>query len=85
MVLNQLYDIFFREAAEDAGFDVLRVISQPAAAALAYGKVNRNFFSVIMGQMTFTAQQWCSTISGRMLNVLCPYKSQFRVRKLLKA
>lgn len=26
-----------REAAEDAGFDVLRVISQPAAAALAYG------------------------------------------------
>lgn len=47
---------FFREAAEDAGFDVLRVISQPAAAALAYGKVNRNFFSVIMGQMTFTAQ-----------------------------
>ncbi|KAJ7383631.1 Heat shock 70 kDa protein 14 [Desmophyllum pertusum] len=25
-----------REAAEDAGFDVLRVISQPAAAALAY-------------------------------------------------
>lgn len=45
MVLNQLCDIFFfREAAEDAGFDVLRVISQPAAAALAYGKVNRNFF-----------------------------------------
>jgi len=30
--------LFPREAAEDAGFDVLRVISQPAAAALAYGK-----------------------------------------------
>ncbi|CAH3104805.1 unnamed protein product [Pocillopora meandrina] len=33
-----------REAAEDAGFDVLRVISQPAAAALAYdiGQNDRN-------------------------------------------
>lgn len=31
--------LLLREAAEDAGFDVLRVISQPAAAALAYGKV----------------------------------------------
>ena len=29
-----------REAAEDAGFNVLRVISQPAAAALAYGNAN---------------------------------------------
>ena len=36
--------IFFREAAEDAGFDVLRVISQPATAALAYGKVKESVF-----------------------------------------
>ena len=36
---NKLFCFLFpREAAEDAGFDVLRIISQPAAAALAYGK-----------------------------------------------
>lgn len=38
-VMKKLFCMLFpREAAEDAGFDVLRVISQPAAAALAYGK-----------------------------------------------
>ena len=35
---NSIDLIISREAAEDAGFDVLRVISQPAAAALAYGR-----------------------------------------------
>lgn len=39
VIHNNEYFLFPREAAEDAGFDVLRVISQPAAAALAYGKV----------------------------------------------
>lgn len=39
-----------REAAEDAGFDVLRVISQPAAAALAYeiGQNDRTIMSACL-------------------------------------
>ena len=28
--------IYFREAASDAGFNVLRVVNEPVAAALAY-------------------------------------------------
>ena len=35
-----------REAAEDAGFNVLRVISQPAAAALAYGNLHWPFSDI---------------------------------------
>ncbi|XP_068710647.1 heat shock 70 kDa protein 14-B-like [Montipora foliosa] len=39
-----------REAAEDAGFDVLRVISQPAAAALAYeiGQNDRTIMRTVL-------------------------------------
>ena len=38
LITGRVCLLFLREAAEDAGFDVLRIISQPAAAALAYGK-----------------------------------------------
>lgn len=36
-------NLISREAAEDAGFNVLRVISQPSAAALAYGNIHLLF------------------------------------------
>ena len=40
---NNFFSLSSREAAEDAGFNVLRVISQPAAAALAYGNLHWPF------------------------------------------
>ena len=40
---NNIFSLSSREAAEDAGFNVLRVISQPAAAALAYGNLHWPF------------------------------------------
>jgi molecular chaperone DnaK (HSP70) len=39
------FSICFRNAAEKAGFCVLRMIHEPSAAALAYGK-NENLINI---------------------------------------